>query len=92
MSAETHQQMSEERARIYNSIRCDSLRMSGVRLTGQDESLLGLLLPENGLPVWNRAEREKLTEIFAEIRNQLAAGGFSAIRELDEILWSVLNH
>ena len=92
MSAEIHRQMPEERARIYNSIRCDSLRMSGVRLTGQDESLLGLLLPENGLPVWNRAEREKLTEIFAEIRNQLAAGGFSAIRELDEILWSVLNH
>lgn len=92
MSVETHRQMPEERARIYNKIRCDSLRMSGVRLSGQDESLLGMLLPENGLPVWNRAEREKLTEIFAEIRNQLAAGGFSAIRELDEILWSVLNH
>jgi hypothetical protein len=66
--------------------------MSGVRLSKQDESLLGQLLPENGPPVWNRQDREKLTNLFSEIHGQLVAEGFSAIRELDEILWSILNH
>lgn len=92
MSVRTRQQMPEERARIYNSIRCDSLRMSGVRLSGQDKSLLGRLLPEGELPIWRRREREKLTNLFADIRRQLVSEGFSAIRELDDILFSILNH
>ena len=85
-------QLPEERARIYNGIRCDSLRMSGVQLSEEDGSLLGRLLPEDALPLWNRREREDLADLFANIRSQLAAGGFSAIRELDEILFFILNH
>jgi hypothetical protein len=92
MSAEIHRQMPEERARIYNSIRCDSLRMSGVHLDKQEESLLGRLLPEGGLPLWNRQERDQLTALFAEIRKQLATEAFPALRELDDILWTILNH
>lgn len=88
-SRRTH---SAERAGIYNRIRCDSLRMSGVRLREEDALLLGRLLPEDGPPVWNRQERQQLTSLFTEIREQLAAGGFPAIRELDEILFSILNH
>lgn len=81
-----------KRAAKYNSIRCDSLRMSGVRLSAEDALLLGRLLPEDELPVWNRQERQRLMELFADIRGQLAAGGFCAIRELDELLFSILNH
>lgn len=81
-----------ERAMVYNSIRCDSLRMSGIRLSEEDELTLGRLLPEDGLPVWNRQERQKLTELFANIRAQLASGGFSALGELDALLFSILNH
>ena len=66
--------------------------MSGVRLSEQDEFLLGQLLPEDALPVWNRQEREKLADLFGKIRRQLVAGGFSAIRELDEIMFCILNH
>lgn len=82
----------KELKRIYNCIRCDSLRMSGVRLSKQDESLLGQLLPENNLPNWNRQERDKLSNLFAKIRKQLVNKRFPAIRELDEILLSILNH
>ncbi|MCR5137635.1 MAG: glycosyltransferase [Oscillospiraceae bacterium] len=92
ITARTRREMPAERAELYNSIRCDSLRMSGVRLTEQEESLLGRLLPENALPVWNRQEREQLTALFAGIRNQLAAEAFPALRELDDILWGILNH
>jgi len=81
-----------ERAGIYNRIRCDSLRMSGVRLGREDELLLGQLLPEGELPVWNRKERQQLTALFTGIREQLAAGSFPAIRELDALLFSILNH
>ena len=77
---------------MYNRIRCDSLRLSGVRLSEQEEALLGLLLPEGELPVWNRQEQEQLSRIFAEIQKQLAESGFTARRELDGILWFVLNH
>ena len=82
----------EERAQKFNSVRCDSLRMSGVKLSGQEEALLGRLLPEGELPNWNRREREALSELFAEIREQLAAKAFPALAELDEILWLILNH
>ncbi len=92
MSARVRRDFPEERARMYNRIRCDSLRMSGVRLSGREEDLLGRLLPEGELPVWNRQEREQLSGVFAEIRRQLAESGFTALRELDGILWSVLNH
>ena len=92
MSIRAHRDFPTERARIYNSIRCDSLRMSGVRLSEQEESMLGRLLPEGELPVWNRQEREQLSNIFAEIKKQLAEIGFTALRELDGLLWSVLNH
>ena len=92
ITVRTRREMPTERARTYNSIRCDSLRMSGVRLSEQDEFLLGQLLPEDALPVWNRQEREKLADLFGKIRRQLVAGGFSAIRELDEILFCILNH
>ena len=92
MSIRAHRDFPTERARIYNSIRCDSLRMSGVRLSEQEESMLGRLLPEGELPVWNRQEREQLSNIFAEIRKQLAESGFTALHELDGLLWSVLNH
>jgi hypothetical protein len=91
-SAGARRESPAERARLYNSIRCDSLRMSGVRLSEQDEFLLGQLLPEDALPVWNRQEREKLADLFGKIRRQLVAGGFSAIRELDEIMCCILNH
>ena len=91
-SAGARRESPAERARLYNSIRCDSLRMSGVRLSEQDEFLLGQLLPEDALPVWNRREREKLADLFGKIRRHLVAGGFSAIRELDEILFCILNH
>ncbi|MBQ5787183.1 MAG: glycosyltransferase [Oscillospiraceae bacterium] len=92
ITATTRREMPAERARMYNRIRCDSLRMSGVRLNAQQESLLGRLLPENVLPVWNRHERDTLTALFAEIRQQLAAAAFPAMRELDDILWQILNH
>ena len=92
MSIRAHRDFPTERARIYNGIRCDSLRMSGVRLSEQEESMLGRLLPEGELPVWNRQEREQLSNIFAEIRKQLAESGFTALHELDGLLWSVLNH
>ena len=92
ITVRTRREMPTERARIYNSIRCDSLRMSGVHLDEQEESLLGRLLPEDGLPVWNRRERDDLTALFAEIRKQLAAEAFPALRELDDILWTILNH
>ena len=92
ITATTRREMPAERARMYNRIRCDSLRMSGVRLNAQQESLLGRLLPENVLPVWNRHERDTLTALFAEIRQQLAAAAFPAMRELDDILWRILNH
>lgn len=92
ITARTRREMPTERARIYNSIRCDSLRMSGVYLDEQEESLLGRLLPEDGLPVWNRQERDQLTALFAEIRKQLAANDFPALEELDSILWTILNH
>ena len=92
LSAETRREVPAERARLYNSVRCDSLRMSGARLSEQDQCLLGQLLPEDGLPLWNRREREKLVNLFSKIREQLAAQGFPAIRELDEILFSILNH
>ena len=82
----------EERAQQFNSVRCDSLRMSGVKLSGQEEALLGRLLPEGELPNWNRREREALAELFAKIREQLAAKAFPAVAELDEILWLILNH
>ncbi len=81
-----------ERARMYNMIRCESLRLSGVRLSEPEEAVLGRLLPEGKLPVWNRQEREQLSGVFAEIKKQLAENGFTALRELDGILWSVLNH
>jgi len=92
MSVRAQRDFPAERARIYNSIRCDSLRLSGVRLSGQEEAILGSLLPECKPPVWNRQEREQLSSVFAEIRKQLADGGFTAIHELDEILGSILNH
>lgn len=81
-----------ERARLYNRIRRDSLRMSGVRLSEADGLLLERLLPENTLPLWNRHERQQLTALFTDIRGQLAAGGFPALGELDAILFSILNH
>ena len=81
-----------ERAEFYNSIRCDSLRMSGVRLSKEDGLLLGRLLPEGTLPIWNRQERQQLTSLFSDIREQLAAGDFPAIRELDALLFSIINH
>lgn len=77
---------------MYNRIRCDSLRMSGVQLSEQEEAALGRLLPEGELPVWNRQEREQLSALFTEIKKQLAESCFTAILELDGILWSVLNH
>ncbi len=83
---------TKERAQIYNRIRCDSLSLSGVNLSNNDRSTLGRLLPESGLPIWNRREREKLAKLFAKIRKQLVSNGFSAISELDEILLSTLNH
>ena len=92
MSIRAHRDFPTERARIYNGIRCDSLRMSGVRLSEQEESMLGRLLPEGELPVWNRQEREQLSNIFSEIKKQLAESGFTALRELDGLLWYVLNH
>ena len=92
MNASTKRGFSAQQARIYNGIRCDSLRLSGVRLSEQDESLLGRLLPEGALPVWNRVEREQLKKLFNEIRRQLAGGGFPALRELDEITFAILNH
>ncbi|MBR5626698.1 MAG: hypothetical protein IKW74_03640 [Thermoguttaceae bacterium] len=66
--------------------------MSGVRLSEQDELLLGRLLPEDALPVWNRQERQQLTTLFTDIRAQLDVGYFPAIRELDALLFSILNH
>ena len=83
--------ISEDQSALYNSIRCDSLRMSGVRLTKQEESRLGKLLPVSGAPAWNRKERDELTMLFAKIRGQLAAEGFPSLKALDEITWSVLN-
>ena len=77
---------------MYNLIRCDSLRLSGVRLSEREEGVLGRLLPEGELPVWNRQEREELSGVFDEIKKQLTENGFTALRELDGILWSVLNH
>ena len=92
MSARTHRDCPAERAQMYNRIRCDSLRMSGVQLSEQEEAALGRLLPEEELPVWNRQEREQLSALFTEIKKQLAESRFTAIQELDGILWSVLNH
>ena len=92
LTARNCHQNTEMWRQMYNRIRMDSLRMSGVRLSGQEEALLGRLLPEGELPIWNRQEREQLTDLFDRIRNQLAEAGFSAMRELDEILWLVLNH
>ncbi|MER1994361.1 MAG: glycosyltransferase [Eubacteriales bacterium] len=92
MSVRARRDFPAERARMYNRIRCDSLRMSGVRLSEREEAVLGRLLPEGELPVWNRQEREQLSGIFAEIKKQLTENGFTALRELDGILWSVLNH
>ncbi len=92
MSARTHRDCPAERAQMYNRIRCDSLRMSGVQLSEQEEAALGRLLPEGELPVWNRQEREQLSALFTEIKKQLAESCFTAIQELDGILWSVLNH
>ena len=92
ISSDTTSRLSEERAQKYNNIRCESLRMSKVRLSKENEFLLGQLLPEGALPLWNRHDREALTDLFTQIRGQLAKEGFPAITELDEILWSVLNH
>ena len=92
MSVRIRRDFPVERAQMYNRIRCDSLRMSGVRLNRREETMLGRLLPEGNLPVWNRQEREQLSGLFAEIKKQLAESRFTAIRELDGILWSVLNH
>ena len=92
MSVRVRRDFPAERARMYNRIRCDSLRMSGVRLSEREEDVLGRLLPEGKLPVWNRQEREQLSALFAEIKKQLAELGFPALRKLDGILWSVLNH
>ena len=92
MSVRFHRDFPAERARMYNRIRSDSLRMSGVRLSEREEAVLGRLLPEGGLPVWNRQEREQLSSVFDEIKKQLRENGFTALRELDGILWSVLNH
>ncbi|MDO4991004.1 MAG: hypothetical protein Q4E45_10910 [Eubacteriales bacterium] len=52
----------------------------------------GRVLAEGELPNWNRREREALAELFAKIREQLAAKAFPAVAELDEILWLILNH
>ena len=65
---------------------------SGVRLSEREKGVLGRLLPEGELPVWNRQEREELSGVFDEIKKQLTENGFTALRELDGILWSVLNH
>ena len=65
---------------------------SGVRQSEREKGVLGRLLPEGELPVWNRQEREQLSGVFAEIKKQLTENGFTALRELDGILWSVLNH
>ncbi len=92
MSVRVRRDFPAERARMYNLIRCDSLRLSGVRLSEREEGVLGRLLPEGKLPVWNRQEREELSGVFAEIKKQLTENGFTALRELDGILWSVLNH
>ena len=92
ISAGSNVKISEEHVRIYNRIRCDSLHMSGVRLSEEDELLLNQLLPEDRLPIWSRWEREKLTDLFVKIREQLVAEGFTAIRELDEVVLSILNH
>ncbi len=92
MSVRARQDFRADRARMYNRIRCDSLRISGVLLSEKEEVMLGRLLPEDELPVWNRQEREQLSGIFAEIKKQLAESGFAAINELDGILWSILNH
>ena len=92
MSVRIRRDFPAERARMYNRIRCDSLRMSGVQLSEQEEAALGRLLPEEELPVWNRQEREQLSGVFNEIKKQLMENGFTALRELDRILWSVLNH
>ena len=92
VTARTRRDHPAERARIYNVIRCDSLRMSGVRLTKRDEDLLGALLPEGALPVWNRREREALADLFGKIRAQLVSEGFPALRELDETVFTILNH
>ncbi len=92
MSARARREFPAERARIYNRIRCDSLRLSSVRLSEQEEAALGRLLPEGELPVWNRQEREQLSYIFSEIQKQLTESGFTAIHELKRILWSILNH
>ena len=85
-------QLPEERARSYNRIRCDSLSMSGAELSDSEKALLSRLLPEDRLPLWNRSERDELTGLFAKIRKQLKNKGFTAIKELDEILLSILYH
>jgi hypothetical protein len=92
ISAGVRSEAQAQRARLYNRVRCDSLRMSGAGLGEQDERLLGQLLPEGELPLWNRQEREKLANLFSEIRRQLVSQGFPAIRELDDIVFSILNH
>ena len=66
--------------------------MSGAELSDSEKSLLSRLLPEDRLPIWNRSEREELTGLFAKIRKQLKNKGFTAIKELDEILLSILYH
>jgi hypothetical protein len=65
---------------------------SGVRLSEREEGVLGRLLPEGELPVWNRQEREQLSGVFDEIKKQLTENALTALRELDGILLSVLNH
>ena len=85
-------QLPEERTRSYNRIRCDSLSMSGAELSDSEKALLSRLLPEDRLPLWNRSERDELTGLFAKIRKQLKNKGFTAIKELDEILLSILYH
>jgi glycosyltransferase involved in cell wall biosynthesis len=85
-------QPPEERVQSYNRIRCDSLRMSGAELNEREEAALNRLLPEEGLPLWNRSEREELTRLFAKIRKQLKDKGFTAINELDKILLAILFH
>lgn len=81
-----------QRAAAFNRIRCDSLRMSGAGLGPGEEALLGRLLPEEELPLWNRQERQQLAALFAGIRERLAAAGFPAMRELETLTFSILNH
>ena len=89
---QTHEeeQKTDMDKKLFDGIRSESLLLSGVKLSKEDEARLARLLPDGKIPIWNRADREELTRILGEIRSQLEAADFKAIKAYEETVLSVL--